>query len=379
MRTFSSLAAALAFALAGCAAAPAPAETAGLALEVVTRELSDPLYLTAPPADPRLFVVEQAGRIRIIRDGALLQTPFLDIRKRASKGGERGLFSVAFHPDYAVNGYFYVNYTEAKTGHTRVERYRVGDHPDRADPGTAKLVLKIEQPYANHNGGHIAFGPDGMLYIAMGDGGSGGDPKGHGQNRATLLGALLRIDVDRGEPYAIPADNPFADKPGARGEIWAYGLRNPWRFAFDREAGRLYIADVGQNAWEEVNATLSAAPGLNYGWNVMEGAHCYPAAIACESAGLVLPIMAYGHDDGCSITGGYVYRGGAMPALRGHYFYADYCSGFLRSFRLSDGKAVDRRQWAVGDIGNVTSFGEDARGELYIISDQAVFRLRQAD
>ncbi len=227
MRTFSSLAAALAFALAGCAAAPAPAETAGLALEVVTRELSDPLYLTAPPTDARLFVVEQAGRIRIIRDGALLQTPFLDIRKRASKGGERGLFSVAFHPDYAVNGYFYVNYTEAKTGHTRVERYRVGQHPDRADPGTAKLVLKIEQPYANHNGGHIAFGPDGMLYIAMGDGGSGGDPKGHGQNRATLLGALLRIDVDRGEPYAIPADNPFADKPDARGEIWAYGLRNP--------------------------------------------------------------------------------------------------------------------------------------------------------
>ncbi|HEY8483082.1 MAG TPA: PQQ-dependent sugar dehydrogenase [Longimicrobiales bacterium] len=345
-----------------------------LRLELVASGLKSPVHLAAPPGDPRIFVVERRGRIRIIKDGKLLAEPFLDIVSRVGSGGsEQGLLSVVFHPDFATNRYFFVNYTD-RNGDTRVERYTVGPDPDRADPASAKLILTVDQPFANHNGGLIVFGPDGMLYIGMGDGGSGGDPLGHGQNLGTLLGALLRIDVDRGDPYTIPPDNPFAGRADARGEIWAYGLRNPWRFAFDRTAGLLYIADVGQNRWEEINVAPASAGGLNYGWNLMEGNHCFPSD-PCDRTGLTPPVLEYSHDEGCSVTGGHVYRGRAIPELVGHYFYADYCRGWIRSFRYTSEGVRDQRTWSIGNVGLITSFGEDSAGELYVLSqDGRVFR-----
>lgn len=346
-----------------------------LAVEVAAAGLANPVHLTAPRGDSRLFVVEQPGRIRISESGSLRATPFLDIADRVLDGGERGLLSLAFHPNYASNRFFYVNYTD-NNGDTRVERYTTTSDPNVADPNSAELVLFVDQPFANHNGGLVTFGPDGMLYIGMGDGGSGGDPLGHGQNRGTLLGDLLRIDVDRGSPYAIPPDNPFVNVSGARGEIWAYGLRNPWRFMFDREAGMLYIADVGQNRWEEVNAVPSSAAGLNYGWNIMEGGECF-GTMSCNRTGLTLPVLTYRLDGGtCAVIGGFVYRGTRIPGLRGHYLYSDFCGGWLRSFRLVNGRAEGQREWNVGDLGRVTSFGEDSSGELYILSiNGRVYRL----
>jgi glucose/arabinose dehydrogenase len=325
-------------ALATCAGTPQqpglPPEGQGeLRVDLVASGLSDALYLTAPAGDPRLFIVEQAGRIRIVQNGQLVTTSFLDINAVVRSGGEQGLLSVAFHPSYATNGYFYVNYTD-NNGDTRVERYTVSANANVADPGSGKLLLLIEQPYANHNGGLVMFGPDGMLYVGMGDGGGAGDPMDNGQNPGTLLGKLLRIDVDHGDPYIIPADNPFVGRAGARGEIWATGMRNPWRFAFDQATGLLYVADVGQNRWEEIDIVPASRGGLNYGWNLMEGADCY-ADPGCKSDGLVLPALAYGHADGCSITGGFVYRGRASPSLVGQYFYSDYCSGWIRSFTYS--------------------------------------------
>jgi glucose/arabinose dehydrogenase len=340
----------------------------------VVAGLEAPVHLTAPPGDARIFIVEQPGRIRVVRDGALLAAPFLDITDRVLSGGERGLLSLAFDPDYADSGWFWVNYTGAN-GATRVERYRVSAaDPDRADVGSATLVLQVEQPFANHNGGQIAFGPDGYLYIGMGDGGGAGDPQGHGQNLGTLLGALLRLDVHSSAPYAIPPDNPYAGSTSARPEIWAHGLRNPWRFSFDFAGDVLYVADVGQRTWEEINARPADEGGVNYGWNTMEGAHCYNAE-SCSRAGLTLPVHEYSHDDGCSVTGGHVYRG-AIAGLRSHYFYADYCSGWIRSFRLTASGATDHREWAVGDVGRVLSFGTDAYGELYVLSQNGtVYRL----
>jgi glucose/arabinose dehydrogenase len=350
---------------------PPPVE---LAVEVVASGLDHPLYLTAPAGDPRLFVVEQPGRVRIVDQGQLLATPFLDITDIVSDGGERGLLSIAFHPRYSENGYFYASYTD-NAGDTRIDRFSVSSDPNLADRGSGKLILAVDQPYANHNGGLILFGPGGKLYVGLGDGGSAGDPHGHGQNRGTLLGSLLRIDVDAGDPYAIPSDNSFVGVAGARGEIWAYGLRNPWRFAFDEVAGLIYIGDVGQNRWEEIDVAAANAAGLNYGWNIMEGKHCY-ASDTCDSAGLTLPLLEYDHGDGCSVIGGYVYRGAAIPELGGLYFYSDYCTGFLRSFNYSGGTLSDARQWAVGALGDVLSFGEDAARELYILSGNGrVYRL----
>ncbi len=348
-----------------------------LRLSEVASGLKNPLYLTSPEGDPRLFIVEQAGRIRIIANGKLSSTPFLDIAGKIKSGGEQGLLSVAFHPNYANNGFLYVNYTD-KGGDTRIERYRVASNPDRADPDSAKLLLKIEQPYANHNGGLNLFGPDGMLYIGMGDGGAAGDPHGNGQNLKTLLGKMLRIDVNKGDPYAIPSDNPFIGRKDARGEIWASGLRNPWRYAFDRKESLLYIADVGQNKIEEINAVPAAQQGLNYGWNILEGSSCFSLLFSpsCNKSGLVLPVLEYDHDQGCSVIGGFVYRGLAMPELAGHYFYSDYCTGFLKSFKYADGKLTEQRDWKVGEIGNVLSFGEDAAGELYILTAKgSVYRI----
>jgi glucose/arabinose dehydrogenase len=349
---------------------PSAPATVTLGVREVVTGLESPLFATAPTGDARLFVVEQPGRIRIVSGGRLLPTPYLDISSRVTAGGERGLLGLAFHPRYAQNGYFYVDYTD-RNGDTRVERYHVSANPDVADPASAALVLTVAQPYANHNGGMVAFGPDGMLYVGMGDGGSGGDPQGNGQNLGALLGKLLRLDVDRtplpGTGYAIPSDNPYVARAGARPEIWASGLRNPWRFSFDPSASRLYIADVGQESREEIDVVGARTAGVNYGWNTMEGTSCYGAS-SCTRTGLQLPVEEYGHSDGCSITGGYVYRG-KITALRGHYFYSDYCRGWLRSIRVADdGTVAERKTWEVGSLGNVLSFGVDAAGELYVLS-----------
>lgn len=376
------LPAALAFALLALApsafAAPAPAwaPSAGLRATIVAQGLDAPLFVTAPAGDPRLFVVEQPGRIRIVKNGRLLPEPFLDLTSRIRSGGERGLLGLAFHPNYAANGLFFVNFTN-RDGDTHVERFRVSADPDRADPASAQLVIRIEQPYSNHNGGMIAFAPDGRLWIGMGDGGSGGDPQGHGQNRRSLLGKMLRLDVDARAPYAIPPDNPYSNGREGRAEIWASGLRNPWRFSFDRGSNFVFLADVGQNKWEEVNVADARTGGLNYGWNLREGAHRYGSPRVTAER-LVDPAAEYAHSDGCSVTGGYVYRGQALANLRGTYFFSDYCNGWLRSFRWTAGRVTDRREWRVGDLGNVTSFGEDAAGELYVTSSDGRVRRIEA-
>lgn len=338
-----------------------------LRLVEVASGLQSPVHLTAPASDPRLFIVEQPGRIRIVENGQLLPTPFLDIAAKVYSGGERGLLSVAFHPQHAQNGQFYVNYTD-KAGDTRIERYRVSANRNLADPASASLVLHVRQPYSNHNGGLVAFGPDGMLYVGMGDGGGGGDPEEAGQDPLQLLGKLLRIDVDAAQPYGMPAGNPYGGGPGGRGEIWALGMRNPWRFSFDHTAKLLYVADVGQNRLEEVNVVPAGQAGVNYGWDVMEASDCFEPGSGCPRTGLTLPVLEYTHDDGCSITGGFVYRGQAIPGLQGHYLYADYCEGWVRSFRYTDGQAADKRSYPLPDVGNISSFGEDSQRELYLVS-----------
>ena len=337
-----------------------------LALQEVASGLNGPVYVTAPANDARLFVVEQVGRIRIIESGQLLTTPFLDITSRVSTGGERGMFSVAFHPQYRTNGFFYVYFT-GPSGELRIERFTVSSNANLANAASAKVILTVPHPRSNHNGGLAMFGPDGMLYLGLGDGGGGGDPDLNGQNQTTLLGKLLRIDVSTGDPYSIPSGNPFAGRTDAHPEIWAMGLRNPWRFAFDRSSGSLYLADVGQDAREEVNVVPAARPGVNYGWNIVEGSSCYAAA-SCNKQGFELPVLEYGHENGqCSITGGFVYRGSSIPELAGTYFYADYCAGWVRSF-VFNASATDKREWNLGSIGSVTSFGEDSGGELYLTS-----------
>jgi hypothetical protein len=334
-----------------------------LTLTPAIRGLHSPVYLTAPKGDPRIFVVEQDGLIRLVKNGQIVLVPFLDLTHRVSSGGERGLLSMAFHPAYARNGLFFVNYTD-HNGDTRVERYHVSANPDVADTA-GHLIITIRQPYANHNGGLVLFGPDGMLYVGMGDGGSGGDPHGNGQNPNALLASLLRLDVDHGDPYAVPPDNPFARGGGGR-EVWAKGLRNPWRFAFGPDS-MLYIADVGQNAWEEVDVAPANAAGRNYGWNSMEGSHCYHG-LFCRDARFTPPVLEYDHGNGCSVIGGFVYRGTKAPGLKGHYVYSDYCSGWIRSFRYSHGVAVDQKTWKVPELGPVLSFGEDGAGELYVLT-----------
>src|SRR5687767_5184288 len=290
-----------------------------LRLEQVASGLNNPVYATSPSGDSRLFIVEQPGRIRIIENGQLLTTPFLDITSRVLSGGERGLLSVAFHPQYRTNGFFYVYFT-GLAGELRVERFTVSSNPNVANAASAKVILTVPHPRGNHNGGLAMFGPDGMLYLGLGDGGGGGDPDLNGQNPNTLLGALLRIDVNTGDPYSIPAGNPFIGTSGARPEIWATGLRNPWRFAFDSQGGNLYVADVGQGDREEVNVVSATRGGVNYGWNIMEGSVCYNAS-SCNRQGLELPALEYRHvGNACSVTGGFVYRGAAIPEIVGHYF-----------------------------------------------------------
>lgn len=367
--------------MAACSDAVAPPIQGSLALEVVTDEVTSPVGLATAPGDAsRIFVLEQPGRVRVIRDGALQPDAFLDITSETSADGERGLLGLAFHPDYDVNGYVFVSYTN-NAGDTRVARYTAAS-PDAADPGSVETVLAVDQPYSNHNGGHIAFGRDGYLYVALGDGGDGGDPDGNGQDMATLLGSILRIDVDGGSPYAVPSDNPLAGTAGAAPEIWVYGLRNPWRFSFDRANGNLFIGDVGQSRLEEISVqNAGSGGGENFGWNVMEGTDCF-AAGSCSTTGLTLPVYEYDHDEGCSVTGGYVYRGTALPQLAGRYFFGDYCTGFVRSFRYEGGAAVDVQDHTtdLGTIGGLSSFGEDATGELYLLDIQGiVYRLVAPD
>ncbi len=339
-----------------------------LAFTPVVSGLSAPVHIAhAGDGSGRLFLVEQAGRVRILKAGVLQSTPFLDIADRVSCCGERGLLSIAFPPSAGAGpDHFYVNYTD-RNGNTVVGRYRITADPDVADPTSEQIVLAVQQPYPNHNGGLLAFGPtDGYLYIGMGDGGSAGDPQNRAQNGAELLGKLLRIDVEMGSPltYTIPASNPFTQTAGYRGEIWALGLRNPWRFAFDRLTGDLYIADVGQNLYEEVNFQSAAAPGgQNYGWRIMEGLHCYNAA-TCPTAGLTLPVVEYDHTQGCSITGGVVYRGRQFPRLEGMYLYGDYCSGRIWGLRRT-ANGWQAQQLAATAL-RISTFGEDEAGEIYV-------------
>ena len=346
-----------------------PPGAVSVRLEEVVTGLAYPVYLTAAPGDTsRLFVVEKGGTVRVLKHGVLLPTPFIDLSSRVTKGSEQGLLGMAFHPsDNRVVLSFTVAGPE-RGGRSRVATFTAGADPDVLDPASEQLVLEVDQPYSNHNGGHVAFGPDGYLYFGLGDGGSGGDPQGHGQDRSDLLGSLLRLDLDHGLPYTVPASNPFVGQAGVRGELWNWGLRNPWRFSFDRATGNLYIADVGQNEWEEVSVQPAASQGgENYGWAVMEGEHCYGSA-TCAKGGLVMPVVEYGHGDGCSITGGYVYRGQAIPELAGTYFYGDYCDGWIRSFVYQGGAATGAASWPTLDTGQqITSFGEDARGEIYVV------------
>ena len=346
-----------------------------LGVEEVASGLDQPVYVTAPVSDPRLFIVEQPGRIRVVENGRLLDKPFLDIVNKVRSGGEQGLLSVAFHPQYRSNGFLFVNHTD-KNGDTRIERYSVSTDRNVADPRSAKVILSIDQRYSNHQGGLNLFGPDGMLYIGMGDGGSQGDPHGNGQNRNALLAKLLRLNVDRGEPYLIPAANPYA-KGGGRAEIWAIGLRNPWRFSFDRFSGLLYIADVGGDRFEEVNVVPMSIAGVNYGWKVMEGPQCSRSS-GCDQTGLQKPALSYAtHENStCAIIGGSVYRGQKIPEIKGQYFYSDYCNSWLRSFGFADGKVTDQHEWPIGKLGSITSFGEDAQGELYICTSSGrVYRI----
>jgi len=360
-------------------AAIASLDVPTLALEPVTGGLTRPVSI-AHAGDDRLFVVEQGGLIRVWDGAALRPEPFLDLRALISTGGERGLLGLAFHPAYAANGWFFVNYT-ALDGATVIARYSVSpSDPNRADPASARTFLRIAQPFSNHNGGQLQFGPDGYLYIGMGDGGSGGDPGNRAQNLLDLLGKMLRIDVDT-EPYAIPPSNPYANRDDARAEIWASGLRNPWRFSFDRTSGDLWIADVGQGQWEEIDfQPATSIGGENYGWRRMEGSHCFNPAIACNDGTLVLPIIEYDHSDGaCSVTGGYVYRGVRSPRLTGTYLYADFCNGRIHgATRDADGAVSTTMLYDAPFL--IATFGEDSRGEIYAadFSNGILYRLYDA-
>ncbi|MEK7794536.1 MAG: PQQ-dependent sugar dehydrogenase [Candidatus Hydrogenedentota bacterium] len=347
-----------------------------------------PTFVTSPPGDAsRLFVTEQnTGQIWIIDNGERLAAPFLDIGDKVSDGGgEIGLYSIAFHPDYDVNGFFYVFYYN-NDDVTVVERYEVTADPNLADPDSATEILRVTQPETNHNGGQLAFGPnDGYLYIGFGDGGGQNDPSQNGQDLSTRLGKLLRIDVDSEFPFAIPPDNPFVGVAGADPAIWAYGLRNPWRFSFDAATGDLYIGDVGQFDFEEIDfQPASSLGGENYGWSIAEGFECRGGGGACGTdEGFTPPIHAYPRVDGRSVTGGYVYRGSAVPGLDGTYFFADYLSARIWSFRVVDGAATEftDRTAEIGTFPRIASFGQGADGEIYIVTHDAgsIFRLGAAE
>lgn len=340
-------------------------DISGLAWVPIVGGLDSPVSLAhAGDGSDRLFVIEQAGKIRVISDARILPDPYLDIRNQVgSQGNEQGLLGLAFHPRFSENGFFFVNFTN-QNGDTVLSRFTQDpQNPARSDPASQRVLLTVNQPYANHNGGVVVFGPDGYLYLGLGDGGSANDPQGNGQSLDTLLGKVLRLDVDGGEPYAIPLDNPFV-QGGGRPEIWAYGLRNPWRISFDRQTGDLYIADVGQNKWEEVNyMPAGSSGGVNFGWSYREGLHAFDGR---SPTGLLMvdPVAEYSHTEGCSISGGVVYRGLNLPEMQGVYIYGDFCSGTIWGLvRTITG-------WQTGvlfqNAGNITTFGEDENGEVYL-------------
>lgn len=343
-----------------------------IALRPVLKGFQLPTYLTpaseAPAWRSRLFVVEKEGRIQLVEKGQTRALPFLDITDRVrASSNEQGLLSVAFPSDFATSGLFYVNYTDQR-GDTVVARFGLVDQePVQGDPDSEQKILEIAQPAGNHNGGQLQFGPDSYLYIGMGDGGRAGDPWDNAQDPGALLGKMLRIDVSGTDTYRIPGDNPFTDRSDVRSEIWALGLRNPWRFSFDRATGDLYIADVGQNVYEELDfQPANSGGGENYGWDIMEGRHCFEPATDCNTEGLILPVAEYDHSLGCSVTGGYVYRGAQYPELAGIYFFADYCSGRIWGMRQAESGEWEVAQLLDTEI-TISSFGQDLEGELYVI------------
>jgi len=361
--------------LAGCAGSlDAPVEPALQSIGT----FDDPTFLTAPTGDStRVLVTERAGRVRLSKSGVLQNGSFLDLRGKISAADEDGLYSLAFHPQYQTNGRFYAFYTNLD-GDIRIVRYIVSSNPDSADESQADTILAIPHPLAgtslpfgNHHGGQLQFGPDGKLYVSLGDGGCCGDPLQNGQRKQTLNGKLLRIDVSGATGYTVPADNPFVADTSYAPEIWAWGFRNPWRFSFDKQTGDLYIGDIGDASWEEIDAAAApnAGRGINYGWSILEGTHCRNPG--CNTSGLTMPVTEYGHtNNACSVTGGYVYRGTRVTQLIGHYLYADFCAGFVRSFLLAGGAATQARDWTsdLSPGGSIVSFGEDARGDVYIVT-----------
>lgn len=369
---------ALALSVSACHTSP-PTQATDLdavrAILVEIAVLEQPLAIAIRPGDPTLYVAEKTGRVIAIRRGHTVPRPVLDLSGEISLGGEQGLLGSAFSPD---GRFLYVDYTDAN-GDTHVTEFAMDG--GRADAGSRRDVLFVAQPYTNHNGGGLTFGPDGYLYIGLGDGGSGGDPHGNGQSLSTLLGKIVRISPrpSGDAPYAVPPDNPFVDDVDAMPEIWAYGLRNPFRFSFDRATGDLWIGDVGQSAWEEVDVELAGSRGgENFGWNVMEGNHDY--GDAPRTPDMITPVYEYSHDDGrCVVTGGYVYRGRAIPGLRGAYVFGDFCGGRLEAIRVADGRVVDHR-FLGPEVSNLSSFGEDASGELYALSlSGGVYKLVPGD
>ena len=350
--------------------------------EPVVTGLSSPVDIThAGDGSGRLFIILQGGRIVIFDGVQILSPPFLDITSLVSSGGERGLLGAAFHPNYGGNGFFYVSYTDS-AGDSVIARYSVSFDPNRADSTSGVILLTIPQPFSNHNGGQLHFGPDGYLYIGIGDGGSGGDPQNNGQDLGTLLGKIIRIDVDSGLPFTIPPDNPFVGIVGAREEIWSYGLRNPWRFSFDRLTGDMFIGDVGQGSWEEVDfQPANSTEGENYGWRLMEGNSCFNPAINCNNGTLSLPILVYDHSVGCSVTGGYRYRGSKNPNLNGLYLYGDFCSGLIWGAQ-EDGLGGWNTTVLLDTNLSISTFGEDESGEIYFAhlsaTDGAIYQVVQS-
>lgn len=336
-----------------------------IALKSVAGGLVQPTSIVNA-GDSRLFVTQQTGRIAIYDGTRVLPQPFLDVSTLVSLGEERGLLGLAFSPHYRDDGAFYIDYTNT-AGNTVVARYRVSaSDPNRADPASAQILFTVVQPYPNHNGGELQFGPDGYLYIGMGDGGSGGDPQNRAQTLSTLLGKILRIDVENAATYRVPASNPFVNHGGAAPEVWAWGLRNPWRFSFDRVTGDLWVADVGQDNFEEIDfQPATSIGGENYGWHRMEGFHCYDPSTNCNDSTLTLPVLEYSHDDGsCSVTGGYRYRGARYPRLYGTYFYGDYCTG--KMWGATAGGSGFTSRLLTDTTMQITTFGEDVNGELYV-------------
>jgi glucose/arabinose dehydrogenase len=361
---------------------PEPLQKMSVEVAFPNLSFSRMVFLThAGDGADRIFLLLQQGIVLVFpnREDVSKADVFLDITEKVNDAGnEEGLLGLAFNPEYKNNGYFYVYYSAIPPRRSVISRFSASPNdPNKADPSSELVIMEVAQPYSNHNGGNIIFGPDKYLYIGLGDGGSAGDPHGHGQNRGTLLGSILRIDVSSSSSqgrYKIPSDNPFVGVAGARGEIWAYGLRNPWRFSFDRVTGLLWAGDVGQDGYEEVDIIER---GGNYGWNIMEGSHCFPPSVSnCNRNGLKLPVAEYPHDDGCSITGGYVYRGNRLKSPYGAYVYGDYCSGKIWALRFDGSKIIEHLELVDTDL-RISSFGEDGKGELYILSfDGRIYRLK---